>query len=704
MKRYFEISVHALIGTAFFALMLTGRLDALSVVFFLPGFLLSFYRAVKSQPPLLTARGAFYLSCAYIAVFLFDVTALTGTLIGATVHMVLFLELAKMHQEKKDKDYLYLILLAFMKILAASSLTVDMTFVLTLLMFLIAFVSTLMSFDIYRSQRDAPQEATRETAVSLGGMSIWTTFWIIVFGAGLFFVIPRVGTGYFTRAAISPLLVSGFNDDVKLGQIGQLKLSSAVVMHAKRLEGTPLQSLKWRGVALDTFNGSDWKKNIRSRSLVSTADNSHYQLQYSKVRGKLVNYDILLEPLATTAIFGPYQMRQISSRTIPGLETDNDGALFARFQGSRRVQYQVQSEIAELPADSDDTDHEVAILPENAKAVYLQLPEDLDPKIKELALQITSTKKSVANKARLVELYLKKNYKYTLMLTWTPGKAPLSTFLFKEKAGHCEYFASSMAVLLRAAGIPTRLVNGFLMGEYNPASDAYIVRQSDAHSWVEVFLPETGWTEFDPTPGDANHHDNSLLVQLRNYADAVGLFWNTYVLTYDTDSQAQLFKSAQDTVRNFQRSMQSRTEKLAVATQGFADGLSRYIRRLLFTGWIWVYALAGVAWVMAFKRRRDLADWLRASLAQRRSQADGRVVAALFYRAVRLAESEGPYRSKSQTWREWISSLPHEQRRSILIRVLEVFERSKYGQRAAAPEDVVLLKQALQELRGMLGS
>src|SRR6185503_8107501 len=115
----------------------------------------------------------------------------------ATVHLVLFLELAKLLQEKADKDYLYLIMLSFMKILAASSLTVEISFVVTLLLFMIAFVSTLMSFDMYRSQRTSPQATTRETATSLGGMSVWTTFWIIVVGAGLFFMIPRVGTGYF---------------------------------------------------------------------------------------------------------------------------------------------------------------------------------------------------------------------------------------------------------------------------------------------------------------------------------------------------------------------------------------------------------------------------------------------------------------------------------------------------------------------------
>src|SRR5439155_1103305 len=82
------------------------------------------------------------------------------------------------------------------------------------------------------------------------------------------------------------------------------------------------------------------------------------------------------------------------------------------------------------------------------------------------------------------------------------------------KAGHCEYFASSMAILLRAAGIPTRVINGFLLGEYNPVGRDYIIRESDAHSWVEVYISGKGWVEFDPTPPDPNHREVDLWMKI----------------------------------------------------------------------------------------------------------------------------------------------------------------------------------------------
>src|SRR5205823_1550284 len=173
-------------------------------------------------------RGAFILSCAYVVFFLFDMMMLSASFIPASIHLVLFLQIAKLYQEKTDRDYLYLIILSFLQILAASSLTIDISFVAMLFLFLAALVSTLMSFDMYRSQRNQVPDVQR-VAAPLSGMSLWAAVWIVLTGTVLFLIIPRVGTGYFTRAATQSLLISGFTDSVQLGEIGQVKLSSAVV-------------------------------------------------------------------------------------------------------------------------------------------------------------------------------------------------------------------------------------------------------------------------------------------------------------------------------------------------------------------------------------------------------------------------------------------------------------------------------------------
>jgi transglutaminase-like putative cysteine protease len=628
-----------------------------------------------------------------------DAVFLSGSLISATIHMVLFLELAKLHQEKTDRDYFYLIILAFLKILAASSLTVNISFAVTLSLFLTSLVSTLMSFDMYRAEKKAPVK-THKASFSLGGMSVWATGWIIAIGAVFFFVIPRAGTGYFTRASISPLLLTGFDENVTLGQIGQVKLGTAVVMHARRLAGTPFASLKWRGAALDTFDGTQWYKSDRSKRWIRGSGDGYPILQ-SPIEGELVRYEILLEPIEPPVLLGPHQIRGITGRLSPGLEIDDDDSIYARSGMAQRIQYQVASEIARGVTSTGNAG-DAHLLPPEKRSTYLQVPTELDPAVKRLALEITKEAATANEKAIRVEAYLKRNYQYTLTLNWNPGDQPLTTFLLYTKSGHCEYFASSMAILLRAAGVPTRLVNGFLMGEYNPVSDAYVVRQSDAHSWVEVYVPGSGWTEFDPTPPD-EESEGSLITAVGNYIDAAALFWNSYLLTYDSENQSHLFHSAQERVQRLQNDLQQTTERLADWTRRTADSALLALAPVADAGWLWVLAALAAAGALGVRNR----EWLIAEYRLRKirwrsgaTQAEVvEVVEVLFYRAARLSGAGASPRQATQTWREWLPGVSHPQRRSILAAALEVFERSRYGHEASSMADILTLEQAVRELR-----
>ena len=698
MKRYCEISINALVGSAFFALLLTGRTDILSNAVFLPALAVSFYRALKGLPPLLGGRASFYLSFAYVGILLLDFGVFSRSLIGSAIHMVLFLEIVKLHQEKTERDYLYLIVLAFVKILATSSLTVNISFMGTLLVFIAALVSTLMSFDIYRNEKKS-RAGAREAAVALTRVSIWATLWIVVVGGAFFFMIPRVGTGYLERASVPPMMLSGFSDNVELGQIGQLKQSSAIVMHAQRVTGPAYDVLKWRGVVLETFDGFNWSRKNRARAYIRS-ENSNYIFQRERPRAELVTYDILLEPIATTALFAPHLVRQISGRTIPGVEVDNDGAVYTRVQLGQRLPYRVQSEIVRVAAGADPKTS--APLSDDLQKTYLQLPPALDPRVRNLAAEVTRGAQTSLEKARRIETHLRKNYKYTLALTWDPGKDPLAAFLFQAKSGHCEYFASSMAVLLRAAGVPTRLVNGFLMGEYNPVGDTYIVRQSDAHSWVEVYLPGSEWTEFDPTPGGGNQQDPGVLGQMNNYLDAMGYLWNTYVLTYDSDSQVQLFREARESAGNLREDLQTQRDRMVSTTQQFVEWLSLKLRQITQSGALWVFIPILLAGVLLYTKRHEVARRWWLLRVQRTGRVDDRVIDAMFYRAVSMVGRDGPQRRESETWREWIGIIPHDQCRSILQRALEVFEKSKYGPESSSPADVAVLQQALHDLQALL--
>src|SRR5439155_17064620 len=206
--------------------------------------------------------------------------------------------------------------------------------------------------------------------------------------------------------------------------------------------------------------------------------------------------------------------------------------------------------ISQLPAlerarlEAAGTDYPVAIT-----ATYLQLPE-IDPRIPELARTATARAMTPYDKAVALETFLKTKFAYTLNLTGNPGKDPLADFLFETRAGHCEYFASSMTVMLRTLGIPSREVNGFLPGEFNELGGDYIVRASDAHSSVEAYFPGSGWIVFDPTP-DAPIVATSFFSRFSQIADWAELAWNDWVISYDFAHQAALAQGFQVKSRNW---------------------------------------------------------------------------------------------------------------------------------------------------------
>jgi hypothetical protein len=174
------------------------------------------------------------------------------------------------------------------------------------------------------------------------------------------------------------------------------------------------------------------------------------------------------------------------------------------------------------------------------------LPPDLPPRIGELARTWIGATTDPRLEARLIEAHLRKDYRYDVDSTSGAAKNPLYDFLFVSKRGHCEFYSTAMAVMLRTLGVPTRNVTGFIGGTYNRFARSYAVRQGDAHSWVEVYLDDTGWTRFDPTP-PANAAPQSditgLLAFVRDFVEATTQRWNRHVIGYDLKQQVGLLRS-----------------------------------------------------------------------------------------------------------------------------------------------------------------
>jgi transglutaminase-like putative cysteine protease len=181
-----------------------------------------------------------------------------------------------------------------------------------------------------------------------------------------------------------------------------------------------------------------------------------------------------------------------------------------------------------------------------ARRAYLQVPR-IDPAVLRLADSLTAGRETRIDQVRAVEAWLQSEFRYTLDLPRTRQDATLEGFLFRRRAGHCEYFSTAMAVLLRAKGIPTRNVNGFLGGEWNQNGRYLAVTGNNAHSWVEVWFPEWGWVTFDPTPPA----DRATVVEGGTgtwawpalfWLDGVEYRWYKWVVDYNLERQLAVFR------------------------------------------------------------------------------------------------------------------------------------------------------------------
>src|SRR5687768_5027522 len=213
------------------------------------------------------------------------------------------------------------------------------------------------------------------------------------------------------------------------------------------------------------------------------------------------------------------------------------------------------------------------------------------------------------------------------------GPDPLADFLFNVQAGHCEYFSTAMVVMLRTHGIPARVVNGFLPGEYNEAADVYTVRQSDAHSWVEVYFPESrSWVTFDPTPaaGRTEPVSTGIVAQLGKYAAALELIWFQYVVGYDKQEQRSLANYLNNQLFEFRRTLSAMLDvaRGAVASQPYL-----------------IIAILGAVIMLplllfAISRVRRF-GWRRALLAEAEPATQKRSVILFYERMMQLLEQRG---------------------------------------------------------------
>jgi hypothetical protein len=367
---------------------------------------------------------------------------------------------------------------------------------------------------------------------------------------------------------------------------------------------------------------------------------------------------------------------------LPFVRVDAEGSVQSRRHDFDRLIYKVISDTSEPRMDLLRNDNRPLSV---SYYRYLQLPENLDPRIDRLATQII-LEANASNRydaAKAIESYLQRQYGYSLEMK-ASGPDPLADFLFNVRSGHCEYFATAMTVLLRTHGIAARVVNGFLPGEYNETAGAFTVRQSDAHSWVEVYFPETrSWVTFDPTPsaGRTEPVRTGITAQLQKYAEALELLWFQYVVGYDKQEQRSLATSLHNQVFDYTRTLSN-----VMAT------LQKYLTGSVISGALAVLALALLVVLVVFGKR--ILRWTRTGRV--RSEVEGRTYSRVqFYeRLVSLLEQRGLERDQHLTPLEFANTLNS----SEAMLITRAYNRVRYGSERLSPKERKEIEQALSVL------
>ena len=654
VERFFQFSLLGLVASGYLAVAGSGYLDTPTIALMAAGLLLRALLVCGFFQWDISDRAVTIATVSYIAFFLVDYFWLSRDLLAATVHLVFFLAVVKILTSVSNRDYFYIAVIAFLELLAAAILSTNFGFFFCLALFLLFAIAVLTSNEIRRSMHTAP--ATARTGLKrfyprLALLSAFITVGILVLTAGLFFLLPRTADAAFAHLISHPIHLAGFSNRVTLGEIGEIQTSSRPVMHIRIFSRDMPGGLKWRGGALTDFDGRRWSNPHPLRERV-TAEHGRINLVSPDFRrpGRHITFDVELNDLDTDALFFTGTPEWVDIRQ-PQLWRTETGSYRLERQPPPGLRYEGYS-LLEDPPETAWVAALAPVLDGVERSRYLELPL-LDARIPVLARTMTAGAATGLERARAIERHLRTDYSYTLQLPDREMADPLAHFLFTRKKGHCEYFASAMAVLLRTLGIPTRLATGFQSGIYNPMTELWLVRSSDAHTWVEAWIPGHGWSSFDPTPPDPSAHSFTLATRLSLYLDAASIFWQEWVVSYDPSRQGTLAdKLGQGAGRLGIRWFDSLSGVPARWDVYITAWFRRYglklLMALLLGTWIWFF---GPPLIRLLRMRQRVQR-------ARRGQAGVADATVLYQRMLHILKRHGYHKPAWFTPAEFAASLP----------------------------------------------
>jgi len=593
MSRLHKASIYAVVAASFLALAAGGQLGLPALAAFSAAAVASWFIdaagwTTPEHVPWWNALVGLGLVLSVLHVVVFG-----AAVVAATVRFLLLLTAVRLVSRHRPRDELQLYALAFLMMASAAAVNNDVTYGFAFAGFVLSGTFSLALFHLKRELRG-------RNAASLArripfdqryiGVLVGLSLAIFATSIVLFVGFPRVGLGFFETNGREGNHVSGFSDSVELGTHGISRDNPEVALRVEFPDGRPrdVDRLHWRVLTFDTYDGQGWERTLPSPEPGPTAetplDISHQygpRMPKGEPRDLPPRLEMYVEPLGSDVLptlwpTGSVAFGLRSRDAPPGSPRSGDIGLDAYGDLSHSVPSEIgipyTLHLRRRPDPAALRDVRAEMPPDEARvAPFLQLPRSME-RIEALARELTADAESPYERAEMLAQFFQREFTYTTDLPAYGGETPLETFLFETRRGHCEYYATATALMLRTLDIPARLVNGFLGGHWNSVGDYLAVRQQDAHSWVEFYLPEYGWIPMDPTPvGTIQPESSGPLEWFRESYDALRMLWFQSVLEYDLDTQLRLLRNLGDWVqsrRNDRNASASGSEQVEPETDG----------------------------------------------------------------------------------------------------------------------------------------
>lgn len=508
-------------------------------------------RVEQERPPVLPNWLLNVLGLAYMPLLAVDLQSSfsRGRPMAALLHLIMFLAAVKLFSLQREKEKWLMLVAAFFLFIGSMATSTHVSVALYLLGFSallllvlarFAYLHMLAAQDRHGSRRASGAALPLRLRAPLAAGVVL----VVLVAVPTFATLPRLRDPLLLGpGGVSLVRSSGFSDSVDLSLTSSIRNNRDVALRLTYLDGEAPEAgdLRLKGATYDIYEDGRWHRQLQYSRMLS-ARTGVFKIAPGDA---VAEVEIFRAALNSRSLPLPLEATDFDlgrSGRLPTVSLDLGGAVLLPRLPASPISYRVR--LAKEPHIAA----RLAVAASESANPFTALDQrGIGERLRTLAHQVMG-EGSVEERIARLERHLLTGYAYTTTFVGREGQHPIEEFLFTYRSGHCELFASAMVLMLRAEGIPARFVAGFLGGELNRLEGYYVVRQENAHAWVEAYVEGSGWRVYDPTPpeGRPSQSEMSLLGFFGQLYDYLYFRWDRYVLTFGVEDQEGIFAGVRD--------------------------------------------------------------------------------------------------------------------------------------------------------------